>query len=405
VNLKPRILPLLLALLLCLPVTAGAVRPVGVIIDGQAVAFDDTYGHPFVDEAGRTQVPFRVTLETFGCTVSWDNDTRTAIAEKDGVVVAVPIGQAYILENGRQVPIDTTSRIRENRTYLPIRAVLEAFGAYVTWDQENRLVMADTGMPLVRVHFMEVGQGDAALIDTGEVEVLIDGGTNKAGPRLVEYLRGHVDGSLDYVIATHPDHDHIGGLDDVLAAFPVGEIIDSGYPNDTQSWVDYWAAVEAEPDCTLSFDEDRIIPLNETAYLEIIETGDHWDSSNDSSVIAQLVCGEVDVLFTGDMTAKAERESLALFRDVEVLKVGHHGSKTSTSQEFLAVIRPEYAVASYHKNNSYGHPTAVVLQRLFDFGATVYGTGKSGNIVLTTNGLDYSFNTGSPLTIEDAGTT
>ncbi len=403
-NLHKRILPLLLALSLCLPVAAGATQTVGVTIDGQAVAFDDTYGYPFIDSAGRTQVPFRVTLETFGCTVDWNNDTRTAWAEKDGVVVEVPIGQAYILVNGRQVPIDTTSLIQGDRTYLPIRAVLEAFGAYVTWNNDTRQVVATTGLPLVRVHFIEVGQGDATLIDAGELEILIDGGTNKAGPRLVEYLTGHVDGILDYVIATHPDHDHIGGLDDVLTAFQVGEIIDSGYPNTTQSWVDYWAAVEAEPDCLLSFDEDRVIPLNETAYLEIIETGDHWTASNDMSVIAQLVCGEVEVLFTGDMTATAERESLALFRDVDVLKVGHHGSKSSTSQEFLEVIRPEYAVASYKTGNSYGHPTAVVLQRLFDFGTTVYGTGKSGNVVLTTNGLDYSFNTTNSLTLADAGT-
>ena len=403
-NLRKRILPLLLALTLCLPVAAGATQTVGVTLDGQAVAFDETYGYPFIDSAGRTQVPFRVTLETFGCTVDWNNDTRTAWAEKDGVVVEVPIGQAYILVNGRQVPIDTTSLIQGDRTYLPIRAVLEAFGAYVTWNNDTRQVVATTGLPLVRVHFIEVGQGDAALIDAGELEVLIDAGTNKAGPRLVEYLTGHVDGILDYVIATHPDHDHIGGLDDVLTAFQVGEIIDSGYPNTTQSWVDYWAAVEAEPDCLLSFDEDRVIPLNETAYLEIIETGDHWTASNDMSVIAQLVCGEVEVLFTGDMTATAERESLSLFRDVDVLKIGHHGSKTSTSQEFLEVIRPEYAVASYKQGNSYGHPTAVVLQRLFDMGTTVYGTGKSGNVVLTTNGLDYSFNTTNALTIHDAGT-
>ncbi|MBR3751514.1 MAG: MBL fold metallo-hydrolase [Ruminiclostridium sp.] len=403
-NLRKRILPLLLALTLCLPVAAGATQTVGVTLDGQAVAFDETYGYPFIDSAGRTQVPFRVTLETFGCTVDWNNDTRTAWAEKDGVVVEVPIGQAYILVNGRQVPIDTTSLIQGDRTYLPIRAVLEAFGAYVTWNNDTRQVVATTGLPLVRVHFIEVGQGDAALIDAGELEVLIDAGTNKAGPRLVEYLTGHVDGILDYVIATHPDHDHIGGLDDVLTAFQVGEIIDSGYPNTTQSWVDYWAAVEAEPDCLLSFDEDRVIPLNETAYLEIIETGDHWTASNDMSVIAQLVCGEVEVLFTGDMTATAERESLSLFRDVDVLKIGHHGSKTSTSQEFLEVIRPEYAVAPYKQGNSYGHPTAVVLQRLFDMGTTVYGTGKSGNVVLTTNGLDYSFNTTNALTIHDAGT-
>lgn len=404
VNLTKRIFPLLLALILCLPATAGAVQPVGVIIDGQAVAFDDTFGAPFIDSAGRTQVPFRVTLETFGCAVSWNNDTRTAIAEKEGTIVEVPIGQSHILVNGRRVPIDTTSLIRENRTYLPIRAVLEAFGAYVTWDDVNRQVVATTGADLLRVHFMDVGQGDATLIDAGEIEVLIDGGTNKAGPRLVEYLAGHVDGILDYVIATHPDHDHIGGLDNVLIAFQVGEVIDSGYTNATQSWQDYWTALEAEPDCVLSFDEDRIIPLSETAYLEIIETGDHWTALNDSSIVAQLVCGEVSVLFTGDMTTTAEGECLSLFGDVDVLKVAHHGSKSSTSQAFLEVIQPEYAVVSYKTGNSYRHPTAVVLQRLFDLGTTVYGTGRSGSVVLTTNGLDYAFNTTRALTTADAGT-
>ena len=83
--------------------------------------------------------------------------------------------------------------------------------------------------------------------------------------------------------------------------------------------------------------------------------------------------------------------------------MGHHGSKSSTSQEFLEIIRPEYAVVSYKQGNTYGHPTSVVLQRLFDFGTTVYGTGKSGTVVLTTNGLDFSFNTSTPLTIQDAG--
>ena len=103
------------------------------------------------------------------------------------------------------------------------------------------------------------------------------------------------------------------------------------------------------------------------------------------------------------MTAAAERESLSLFRDVEILKVAHHGSKSSTCQEFLDVIQPEHAVVSYKLGNTYGHPTTGVLQRLFDCGTTVYGTGKSGTVVLTTNGQAYSFNTNMALTLADAG--
>ena len=390
--------PLILSLL---AVPAGAAGAVGVTIDGTPVRFTGDYGAPFLDSAGRTQVPFRRTLETFGCTVSWDNPSRTAWAEKDGVQVAVPIGQPWMTVNGHRVDLDTAAQIRDNRTYLPIRPVLEAFGAYVTWDGEARQVVVTTGAALVRVHFLDVGQGDAALIDCGTTEVLIDGGDNGAGAAVAAYLAAYVDGPLDYLIATHPDADHIGGLDEVLAAYPVGEVIDSGRTSDTKTYADYWAAVQAEG-CTLSYDEDRILPLSDNTVLSLLETGDAWGDSNACSVVAQLTCGNVQVLFTGDMTAQVEAATLPLFGDIDVLKVAHHGSASSTSQAFLDVVRPECAVSSYGQGNRYGHPTAQVLQRLLDQGISVYGTGKSGPIVLTTDGTTYSFNTSVTLTAHDA---
>ena len=256
-------LAVVLALSLLVVPAGAAGNGVGVLLDGVPVAYDDNYGYPFLDSAGRTQVPFRRTMETFGCTVSWDNENRVAIAEKDGVRVEVPIGQAYLLRNGQRVDLDTVAQIRNTRTFLPIRPVVEAFGAAVTWDGGNRQVLITTGADLVRVHFLDVGQGDAALIDCGTVEVLIDGGDNGAGEDVVAYLAPYVDGALDYVIATHPDADHIGGLDDVLEAYQVGEVIDSGRASDTKTYADYWAAVQAEG-CTLSYDTDRIIPLSGT---------------------------------------------------------------------------------------------------------------------------------------------
>lgn len=397
---------LLAASLLCalIVLPASAAEPVRITIDGEAVVFDSTYGYPFIDSANRTQVPFRKTLETFGCTVSWEDATRTAIAEKDGVTVRVPIGQAFIQVDGETVAIDTTSIIVNNRTYLPIRAVLEAFGAQVSWNNSTRCVVVTTGDPVLRVHFIDVGQGDATLIDYGQMEILIDGGDNKAGNTVVSYLSSYVDGPLDYLIATHPDADHVGGLDDVLAAFQVNEIIDSGYPATTKTYQKYWAAAQAEPDSILTFDEDRVISLGPDTVLSVIETGDAWTTPNDSSVVCQLICGNVTVLFTGDMSQTVEQASLSLFGDVDVLKVGHHGSASSTCKEFLQVVNPEYAVVSYLVGNSYHHPTLKALQRLFDQGTTVYGTGKSGSIILTTDGQTYAFNTDLALTLADAGT-
>lgn len=164
------------------------------------------------------------------------------VAEKDGTRVEVPIGAPYLLVNGKRVEMDTTAQIVDTRTYLPIRPVMEAFGAYVTWDNANRLVVIKTGSNLLRVHFLDVGQGDCILIDCGETEVLIDGGNNGAGDEVVSYLTPYIDGKLDYLIATHPDADHVGGLDAVLEAFEVGEVIDSGRKSDTDTYKDYWAA-------------------------------------------------------------------------------------------------------------------------------------------------------------------
>ena len=194
------VLALLLSLLV-LPAQA-AEEAIGVTINGTPVTYDDGYGRPFVDAAGRTQVPFRLTMETFGCTVDWDNDTRTAVAEKDGTKVEVPVGRDYLIINGKRADIDTTAQLVDGRVYLPIRPVLEAFDASVTWNSKDHLVVVTTGSSLVRVYFLDVGQGDATLIDCGETEVLIDGGTNSAGKDVVAAIAPYIDGKLDYVIAT-----------------------------------------------------------------------------------------------------------------------------------------------------------------------------------------------------------
>lgn len=385
--------------LLILP--AGAAAEVSVTIDGVPVAFDDNYGRPFLDQAGRTQVPFRLTMETFGCSVYWNQSTWTAVAEKDGTRVEVPIGQSYLLVNGKQVPMDTTAQLVGTRTYLPIRPVLEAFGAFVTWDDANNQVVVTTGSNLVRVHFLDVGQGEATLIDCGEVEVLIDGGGTEAGQSVVTYLTPYIDGKLDYIIATNPDAGHIGGLPAVLAAFEVGEVIDSGRSADTDAYRSYQAALQ-QAGCTLSYDEDRIIALSSVAALSIIETGDDWASAGDCSVVAQLTCGTIQVLFTGDMSQKVEQALLPLFGEVSVLKVANHGAADSSCAQFLEAVKPEAAVISYGKGNG-ATPAAQTLQRLLEGGTAVYGTGKCGPIVLTTNGWTYSFNTSITLHSSDAG--
>jgi competence protein ComEC len=379
-----------------------------ISIDGKNVQFTEASGSPFVDQANRTQVPFRQTMETFGCVVSWDPETRSAIAEKDGITVKVPIGAQYIIKNGVTIQNDTAALIRDNKTYLPIRAVLEAFGATVSWDKVSQTVVVVSGSSgsepeiIMTIHFIDVGQADSIFIDFEDYEVLIDAGNNGDGDRVVNYIRPYVSGNLDLVIATHAHEDHIGGLDDVLAAYQVSQLIDSGDTATSVTYKDYYAAASAEPNCPYIADKDMEIDMGNGATIRIIDTMDGNSNTNNNSVISLLDYNSFEILFPGDAEAAAEATFLGKLYDIDVLKAGHHGSKTASSQGLLNLIRPETVIISAGLVNQYDHPHEEALQRFAGIGASVYGTFKSGSIVLTTNGNTYSLNTSTKVTVQDA---
>ncbi len=379
-----------------------------VTIDSLPVNFTQSSGYPFLDENSRTLVPLRGAMESYGCTVDWDQDAQTASVRKAGKTVLVPLNVNYIEVDGTRVQNDTEAIMKNGRVYLPIRIVLESFGAKVGWNAAaSTVVVISPGSGSVgeclQVHFIDVGQADSILIDVLDYEVLIDAGNNQDGDTVTEYLRSYVDDALDLVIATHGDADHIGGMDDVFAAYQVNQLIDSGEQKETKTFRDYWAAVMKEPNCLVREDSDCTIMLGNNAYLQIIETGDDYQDSNNNSVVSLLVYDEVKVLFTGDMESDVERENLNKFSDVDVLKSGHHGSASSSCMAFLEKIQPEYVVVSAGLNNSYGHPAAVTLNNYFSVGAKVLGTFRSGDIIMTTDGKNYSFDSADYLTLTDAG--
>ena len=378
---------------------------INIQINNQPVQFAQDSGEPFIDQANRTQVPFRLTMESFGCAVSWDNENQTAIAEKGGTIVKVPIGKSYIMKDGQQIANDTAALIKDNRTFLPIRAVLEAFGASVTWDPGTQSVLVSSvdHNKIMTVHFLDVGQADSIFIDLGSYEILIDGGNNADGAFVVNYLKPYVDGNLELVVATHAHEDHIGGLDDVISAYQIDTVIYSEETSSTKSFYDFYQAAASEPDCKMIGDQNMTFDLSYGAQFKILEMGDGFKDPNQNSVVSMIDYKDIEILLMGDLDTAVELSNLSKFHDIDVLKVGHHGSRTSSSQAFLDIIKPDVSIISAGLENKYSLPNDDIIARLHSINSGIYGTFRSGNIILTTDGDRYSLNANTQLTSEDAG--
>lgn len=244
----------------------------------------------------------------------------------------------------------------------------------------------------VTVSFIDVGQGDAILVDCGTYEALIDGGPN--GAAVVSYLRSRVDGPLEVMVATHPHADHIGGLAAVLNAFRVEEIWTNGETQTTKTYNMFMSAVQAEGAQTHVGRRGDKISLGDLT-LSVLSPVSVGGTTNNNSIVLSMSFGQVDFLFEGDAEQEAEARmvSAGLVPEVEILKVGHHGSRTASSASFLAKAKPEVAIYMAGVGNTYGHPHAETIAALQAIGATIYGTDVRGDIMVSTNGATYAVST------------
>lgn len=252
-----------------------------------------------------------------------------------------------------------------------------------------------TATPL-RVHFLDVGQGDAAWVQVpGGVNVLVDGGPSGAGPKVIAALKAGGVTRLDWMVGSHPHEDHIGGLVDVLRDLPVSQALDPGYNHGTALQRTYLELFKTKSVKAARARMGQTYELGGGSRLEILAPRDPLLTStkadaNNNSIVMRLVHGQTRVLFTGDME-NAERERLLKDAKPEqlrsqVLKVSHHGSHNGTDPVFLKAVAPEYAVISLGKGNDYGHPHRETLDELAGARVKVLRTDESGTIVFESNG-------------------
>ena len=244
------------------------------------------------------------------------------------------------------------------------------------------------------VTWLDVGQGDAAVIQCGGQSMLIDGGKPEKSSYIYAWLQQHGLSYLDVIVATHVDADHIGGLSGALNYASVGTAycpVTTGTTETFQSFVKYLAQRGKQI---------TVPKAGETfalggAQVQILGPLHRAEDSNDNSIVLKVSFGATSFLFTGDAERAEEQDLLNVGVDLQstVLKVGHHGSDTSTSYPFLRAVAPQYAVISVGAGNSYGHPTEAVLSRLRDAGVTTFRTDMQGEITAVSDGQTINFST------------
>ncbi|MBP3484162.1 MAG: MBL fold metallo-hydrolase [Oscillospiraceae bacterium] len=288
----------------------------------------------------------------------------------------------------RKSDVNRFAGFAKKNPLLALLIVLAAVALLIWQSAEDRKNTVNVPMDGLYVHYIDVGQGDSELVCCNGEYMLIDAGEPDASDAVLEYLDRHGIDKLDYLVCTHGHSDHCGGLDAVVESLEVETVFTSPYAGDSPSY-------EIFTDAVYDAGLELIVPeLGESyrlgeASFSFIGPLEDYDNQNDDSLVLRLEYGDTSFLFTGDMTAKAEKDLINDGADLrcDVLKVGHHGSSGSSCYQFLYEAQPGIGVISCEKGNSYGHPHEETLSRLADADVTVCRTDLEGSIVIFSDGM------------------
>lgn len=243
----------------------------------------------------------------------------------------------------------------------------------------------------LQIHFIDVGQGDAILVQTPAGQnMLVDAGENSCGELVTEYLAFHGVKGLDIVVGTHPHSDHIGGLDTVIDHFPVKKVYLPKVTHTTKTFRDLLSAVKDNGLKVTTAKAGVDLPLEGLNAYFAAPVEDSYENLNNYSAVIKIDYGSHSFLLTGDAETESEAQILNAGTDIKatVLKVGHHGSSSSTSSEFLQAAAPRYAVIMLGEDNPYGHPHKETMELLNNAGVEVFRTDQDGTIIFSSDGKD-----------------
>ena len=253
---------------------------------------------------------------------------------------------------------------------------------------------ADSVLSDLSIHYIDVGQGDSILVWCQGSSMVIDGGPNSARGVTADYLKSLGIRRLNYVVSTHPDEDHVAGLTDVVSNFPVDKLLMTSATANTETFSKFIRAVKAKGLKATQAVPGSTYPLGGASFTILAPNGTYPDT-NDMSVVLRLTYKNRSFLFTGDAAAASEADMLKKGYDLraDVLKVGHHGSRTATSDAFLQAVSPKLAVISVGKGNTYGLPDQSTLDKLKAAGVQILRTDEHGTVIVQSDGDRITYRT------------
>ena len=388
---------------------------IGLNVDGNAVLPTDANGNridPFTYN-GITYLPLRAVADLVDKDVAWDAASKIVSLTDKTSISATNIDISTVLSPGKigsktivvaylGIKVNVNGNfvdagnpfVYNGTVYLPVRAIGTALGKTVSYDSNKKIVYItnNTGAAL-EVHFIDVGQGDAIFIELPDDEtMLIDAGNAENGSQIVNYIKKQGHNTIDYLIATHPHADHIGGMEYVVNNLNIKSVYMPKVQTTTQTYQDLLLAIKNRGlNIKTAKSGVNIIKAGNLAVDIIAPNNDYYDELNNYSAVIKLSYGTNTFLFMGDAQVELENEITTDIK-ADVLKVGHHGSDTSTGKAFLNKVAPKYAVISVGADNDYGHPEETTLDKLKAINAIIYRTDKDGTVVFTSNGTKITVN-------------
>ena len=262
-----------------------------------------------------------------------------------------------------------------------------------TDNNQNNISNIVSSTDNLEIYYLDVGNADSILIRYHNNNVLIDAGNNEDGEKLVNYFKSLGVENFKYVIGTHAHEDHIGGMDNIINSFNIEHFYMPSTITTTKTFED---VIDSLTKKNIKFETPKIdYKFNiEDIEFKILYIGDNKEDLNKTSIILKMTYKETSYLFTGDATSETEKEILNKDIKSTVLKVAHHGSQYSSTAKFLNEVKPKYAIIEVGKDNDYGHPKKVVLQKLEKIGAEIYRTDQDGTIHLISDGKNIKISSG-----------